>query len=494
MAVTDQSKQNLATAATAAQTGQTTPAAAQPKQEYDSTQPVRSQASVNYTPAGLADPNNLKEYNANREQQIRNLYNTAQENTLAGYKTAYDQNLAALQQQQAKIAPQYQTAMNQLSAEYERQKRNTNMQGAANGLNTGAGSQLALGQSVANQQAQGSLARSREEAINDSNNAIANLQMDFQNQIAQAIANNNYQLAAALYQEFGEQYNRQMQIENLNYERAQQAEQQAYTRAYNEENRDYSRQFNEEARDYSRQRDTIADERYADELAYARGRDTIADQRYADELAYARGRDEVSDQRYAEELAYNRAFNEENRDYTRAFNENQRDYERAYNEENRDYTRNWNENERDYTRQNAEAQKLADYGDFSGYAKLYGEEAASAMKVLWEYQNPLLAFNLGQIDRDRYYQLTGQWPWEAAVGGGDSGGGGGGSSGGGDYDYSGGKTIQQRIADTKSTVKSGVSGSSSSSSSSAGKVSKSSSSGSSGASSNLKVLTAMTKK
>lgn len=61
---------------------------------------------------------------------------------------------------------------------------------------------------------------------------------------------------------------------------------------------------------YSQERDTIADQRYADELEYARRRDALADQRYADELAYGRGRDALADQRYADELAYKKAQDE----------------------------------------------------------------------------------------------------------------------------------------------------------------------------------------
>lgn len=219
---------------------------------YDSTKPVRSQASATYTPTGLSDQNNLNAYNANREQKIQNTYNAALNNTNAGLKTAYDQNLSDLQAARDKISPQYQQSSNALAAEYERQKRNNNMQGAANGLNTGAGSQLALGQSMAYQRNAGNLARSENEALNEANRGIADLGVQYQNQIAQAVAANDYKQAQAMLDEYERQYQRQMTLENQNYQRQQQAEQQAYQRALNEENRDYTRAYDIENRDYNR--------------------------------------------------------------------------------------------------------------------------------------------------------------------------------------------------------------------------------------------------
>lgn len=220
--------------------------------KYDSTQPVRSQASATYTPTGLSDQNNLNAYNDRNMQQLQNVYNTAQQNTNAALKTAYDQNMSTAQAARDKITPQYQQAQNQLAAQNEVQRRNLNMQGAANGLNTGAGSQLALGQSMAYQRNAGNLARSEQEALGQADRGIADLQMNYQNAVAEAAANNNYKLAAAMLDEYQNQYNRQKALEDQNYQRQQQAEQQAYQRAFNEENRDYERRTNEENRDYTR--------------------------------------------------------------------------------------------------------------------------------------------------------------------------------------------------------------------------------------------------
>ena len=466
---------------------------------YDSNQPVRSQQSATYTPTGLNDQNNLNAYNANREQKIQNVYDTALANTKQGLKTAYDQNLSDLQAARDQITPQYQQSANALAAEYERQKRNTNMQGAANGLNTGAGSQLALGQNAAYQKTAGNLARSQNEALNEANRGIANLGVQYQNQIAQAVANNDYKLASAMLDEYENQYNRQRTLEDQNYQRALQAEQQAYNRAFQEENRDYNRAYDIENRDYNRDwnqnerdydrywtendrnynRDWNEDERVynrawnEDQRGYNRFWDEN-DRAYnrafnEDEQAYNRAwneenrdytrafneenRDYTRDWN-ADQRAYDRAYNEENRDYTRAFNEDARDYDRAYNEENRDYTRAWNQDERDYTRnwnedergydrQMTEAANRAEFGDFSGYADIYGSEIANSMRDVWIAQNPMVAYSMGAITAEEYQMLTGKYPYNSSGGSGSSGyrGGGGGKGG-----YGSGAATMEDIA------------------------------------------------
>ncbi len=64
------------------------------------------------------------------------------------------------------------------------------------------------------------------------------------------------------------------------------------------------------------------------------------------------------------------------------------------------------------------AQILAQFGDFSGYAALYGQEQADAMGMLWAAQNPDLAYNTGRITADQYFIMTGKRPagWEASGG------------------------------------------------------------------------------
>lgn len=54
------------------------------------------------------------------------------------------------------------------------------------------------------------------------------------------------------------------------------------------------------------------------------------------------------------------------------------------------------------------AKLLAGYGDFSGYAQLYGQDTADNMRALWMAQNPVYAYYIGALSADDYYKLTGQ--------------------------------------------------------------------------------------
>ena len=407
---------------------------------YDSTQPVRSQQSAAYTPTGLNDQANLDAYNANREQKIADVYDKSLASTTQGLKTAYDQNLSDLQAARDKITPQYQQAGNALAAEYERQKRNNNMQAAANGLNTGAGSQLALGQSMAYQRNAGNLARSQNEALNEANRGIADLGVQYRNHIAQAVANNDYKQAAAMLEEYENQYNRQRTLEDQNYQRALQAEQQAYNRAFNEENRDYSRAYDIENRDYNRNWNT--ENRDYERAWNTENRDYARDWNQ-NERDYNRAWNE--DQR-----GYDRYWSENDRGYNRMFNEENRDYTRAWNQDERDYTRNWNEDERAYDRTMTEAANRAEYGDFSGYADIYGSDIANSMREIWIAQNPMVAYSTGAITAEEYQMLTGKYPYNSGSSSGYSSGyrsGGGGGYGGGSGSGSGTTTTTPTAQD-----------------------------------------------
>ena len=82
-----------------------------------------------------------------------------------------------------------------------------------------------------------------------------------------------------------------------------------------------------------------------------------------------------------------------------------------------------------YQRDLKNAQILAEFGDFSAFANLFGEEQAKNMEAVWRAQNPVLAASLdyaaGKIDADQYYQLTGTYPAGYIPAGGLGGGGGG---------------------------------------------------------------------
>lgn len=82
-----------------------------------------------------------------------------------------------------------------------------------------------------------------------------------------------------------------------------------------------------------------------------------------------------------------------------------------------------------YQRDLKNAQILAEFGDFSAFANLYGADQAKNMEAVWRAQNPELAASLdyaaGKIDAEQYRQLTGTYPAGYIPAGGLGGGGGG---------------------------------------------------------------------
>lgn len=80
-----------------------------------------------------------------------------------------------------------------------------------------------------------------------------------------------------------------------------------------------------------------------------------------------------------------------------------------------------------YQRDLKNAQILAEFGDFSGFLNLYGEDQAKNMEAVWRAQNPTLAASLdyaaGKITADQYYELTGTYPAGYIPAGGLGGGG-----------------------------------------------------------------------
>lgn len=80
-----------------------------------------------------------------------------------------------------------------------------------------------------------------------------------------------------------------------------------------------------------------------------------------------------------------------------------------------------------YQRDLKKAQILAEFGDFSAFANLYGAAQAKNMEAVWRAQNPELAASLdyaaGKIDAEQYKQLTGKYPAGYIPAGGLGGGG-----------------------------------------------------------------------
>lgn len=233
--------------------------------------------------------------NADRINRINQMYDAQKEANRLALETSYKQNMSDAQAARDKIAPQYQGAANDLAVQYERNRRNYNQQAVNSGINTGAASQARLSQSNEYLRDFGKLRAAESEALTEADRGITNLKTQYQNAITVAAAEADYKKAAALLDEYNNQYSRDM----------------------------------------------------------------------------------------------------------------------------------------------AQAQMLAQYGDFSKYANIYGQSAADNMLAVWKAQNPDLAYNTGRMTAEEYKAMTGQYPAGYQVpssGGGYYYGSGGGGGGDGETD------------------------------------------------------------
>lgn len=206
--------------------------------------------------------------NENRINQINQMYDAQKEANRLALENAYNQNMSNAQTAKDKIAPQYQQSANDLAVQYERNRRNFNQQAAASGINTGTASQGRLSQSNEYLRDFGKLRSEESNALAEADRGMTDLKTQYQNAIATAAAESDYKKAAALLDEYNNQYNRDL----------------------------------------------------------------------------------------------------------------------------------------------AQAQQLAQFGDFSMYATLYGQDAADNMLAVWKAQNPDLAYNTGKMTAEEYRNLTGSWP------------------------------------------------------------------------------------
>lgn len=152
-------------------------------------------------PTGSIGQTTLPSYQANTGQ-VNSMYDAALEAALAALKSSYDRSKLEAEQAMEKISPLYQTQRNATAANAERERMMFNEYAAATGLNSGAGGQAMLAFSNQLQNDLNDLYLGEANALTEAQNQITLLTMDYQNAIAEAVANNEYERAAALLQEF----------------------------------------------------------------------------------------------------------------------------------------------------------------------------------------------------------------------------------------------------------------------------------------------------
>lgn len=132
---------------------------------------------------------------------IEDMYAAKQKAALDALRNAYEKNVLGLDRAQAAIAPQYQSARNEAAGQAELQKKNFAEYAAANGLNSGAGGQAQLSFANALQSNLSGIAQKEASTMADLELQRSQMETDYNNAIAQAESQGNYELAQQLYAE-----------------------------------------------------------------------------------------------------------------------------------------------------------------------------------------------------------------------------------------------------------------------------------------------------
>ena len=154
------------------------------------------------------------------EDYINQMYRAQQEAALAKLKNAYDSNINSINRAGEGIESQYNTARNQTAGASELSARNFQEYAAAMGLNSGASGQAELSRNIALQNDLSNLNTQQASTVADLELQRTQALSDYNNAVAQAQANNDYELAAALYQEKVRQNEEALAAELRDIERA----------------------------------------------------------------------------------------------------------------------------------------------------------------------------------------------------------------------------------------------------------------------------------
>ena len=134
--------------------------------------------------------------------QTNAVYDAAKEAAIARLKDAYEQSKLDIEHTIAGIPQTYQAQRNAVATQSERDRLRFNEYANASGLNSGTGGQAMLAFSTQLQNDLGSLRTAEANAISEAQLQLTKLYTSYQNSIAEAVANNEYERAAALLAEY----------------------------------------------------------------------------------------------------------------------------------------------------------------------------------------------------------------------------------------------------------------------------------------------------
>ena len=186
-------------------------------------------------------------------QYIRDMYAANSASQLAALKSTYEQNVLDYQAQDDLISAEAQRQRNQAASQNDLQRMYMNEMGIMQGLNTGATGQMALAQSAALQGSFADIGTQEQQALADSALERSKLKVQYSAAVDQAIAQNNYELANALYQEYVRQ-------DNLAQQKAAAALEQ----------QNWLAQFN-----YQKEQDALAQQNWQAQFDYQKAQDDL---------------------------------------------------------------------------------------------------------------------------------------------------------------------------------------------------------------------------
>lgn len=135
---------------------------------------------------------------AESQGKIRDLYDKQFQSKANDLKAAHDVSMSDATAALGKIAPQYQKQGNALAAQFERSRRNANMNALNSGLNSGTQQQQQLALNNKFLRNYGDLRTQEAQATSEAKNNISKLMTEFNNAMVSARADADNKKAAAL--------------------------------------------------------------------------------------------------------------------------------------------------------------------------------------------------------------------------------------------------------------------------------------------------------
>ncbi len=146
----------------------------------------------------------LPSYQA-QEDKVNQTYDAKEQSSLAALETAYNQNMMDANATLEKIPATYRTQRNNAEAEYEKQRKAFAEYAANSGVSSGAGSQAQLAYSNQLQNDLNDIGVAQAQSTADAQLQISKIKQEYQDSIAQAKKENDYERAAALLAEYQKQ-------------------------------------------------------------------------------------------------------------------------------------------------------------------------------------------------------------------------------------------------------------------------------------------------